>query len=70
MEVIYSCFAEQPQLQNTMAGEGQDTITIGDYLLERLSQIGVQAGLHSLLVFLVVSQLISSRYSVFLATSI
>jgi hypothetical protein len=37
-----------PQLyyQNTMAGEGQDTISIGNYLLERLSQIGVQAGPH------------------------
>ena len=29
-----------------MASEGQDTISIGNYLLERLSQIGVQAGLH------------------------
>jgi len=27
-----------------MAGEDQDTISIGNYLLERLSQIGVQAG--------------------------
>jgi hypothetical protein len=51
-----------------MAGEGQDTISIGNYLLERLSQIGVQAGPHlSLLVFLVDSQLSSSRYSAFLA---
>jgi len=28
----------------TMAHEGQETISIGNYLLERLSQIGVQAG--------------------------
>jgi TPP-dependent 2-oxoacid decarboxylase len=27
-----------------MACEGQETISIGNYLLERLSQIGVQAG--------------------------
>jgi hypothetical protein len=27
-----------------MAHEGQESISIGNYLLERLSQIGVQAG--------------------------
>jgi len=53
-----------------MAGEGQETISIGNYLLERLSQIGVQAGFLSLLVFLFDSQLTSSRYSVFPAISI
>ena len=29
-----------------MAREGQESISIGNYLLERLSQIGVQAGLN------------------------
>ncbi len=54
-----------------MAGEGQETISIGNYLLERLSQIGVQAGpLLSLLAFLADSQLTSSRCLVFLVTSI
>jgi hypothetical protein len=50
-----------------MASEGQDTISIGSYLLERLSQIGVQAGPHCPFAFLVDSQLSSSHYSVFLA---
>ena len=35
-----------------MAYEGQETISIGDYLLERLSQIGVQACSYFLLPFL------------------
>ncbi len=35
-----------------MAHEGQETISIGNYLLERLSQIGVQAGSNCSLPFL------------------
>jgi len=34
-----------------MAHEGQETISIGNYLLERLSQIGVQAGSYFPLLF-------------------
>jgi len=37
-----------------MAHEGQESISIGNYLLERLSQIGVQAGSSYHLQFLLI----------------
>jgi hypothetical protein len=52
-----------------MAHQGQDSIYIGDYLLERLSQLGVQAS-PSLLYLISHLKSTSSRYSVFPATSI
>ena len=53
-----------------MAREGQETISIGNYLLERLSQIGVQAGPYCPCSLSADSQLTFSHCSVFLVTSI
>ncbi|KAI9438444.1 hypothetical protein F5148DRAFT_1261300 [Russula earlei] len=44
-----------------MANTGEESISIGNYLLERLSQIGVQARSYPLLYYFFCSQLSSTQ---------